>query len=139
MFWDGERWLPDDGRPHAQPQPHAGRRVRDWLATGLIVLLVACLVVPFAGALAARPSARARLAEWSQTSEVKVYQEGSRAITYRGSWALAYYPEYLGGARATDAGKGQLRSVVPPSRGSARSVPPAAGHACTSTATWSRR
>jgi hypothetical protein len=140
MFWDGERWLPDDGRTHAQLQPRAHRRrIRDWLSTGVMVLALAALVVPFTGTLAARLSARAQIANWSATSEVAVYQEGNRQINYQGGWVTASYSDYLGGkARATDAAgaKASLKfrgtavswvGPIGPTRGKAACTPTAAG------------
>ena len=50
MFWDGTKWV--DDRPGANPQRQR-RRVRDWLATMPILLLVPVLLSPFLGADAA--------------------------------------------------------------------------------------
>ena len=131
MFWDGYRWVPDEGALQEKPTPSAHQRRRDWLSTGIMLLVLGALVVPFAGAFAARPAARTVLADWSATSDVAVYQEDSKSISYRGSWSTAYYQTYLGGeARATDTAdaKASLRfkgaavswvGPVGPTRGSA--------------------
>ena len=103
MFWDGERWLSEDV-PSGTPQPpHQPRRVRDWLSTGVMLLVFGALLLPMGGVLAARPLARAQLDKWSATSSVDVYQEGNPKVVYDGDWFTAYYPNYMGGkARSTD-------------------------------------
>ena len=88
MFWDGQSWVPDGGVSPKQATPQRRRRTRDWLSTGVMFLVLGALLVPFSGALAAKPSARTLLADWSATSKVVTYQENNRAITYRGSWEL---------------------------------------------------
>ena len=101
MFWDGLRWV--DQRPAPRPQPAQSGRFRDKASTIVMALVIASLAIPFAGAAAAPPSARTLLATWSAESDVAVYQEGHRKISYRGDWDAAYYSSYLGGkARATD-------------------------------------
>ena len=51
MFWDGTRWV--DERPTPTPAVfHGPRRLRDWIATIPIVLLVPALLVPFLPAMA---------------------------------------------------------------------------------------
>ena len=132
MFWDGQRWVPDDGAPHEQTAPRRGRRFRDWLSTGVMLMVLAGLMVPFSGAFAAKPSGRVLLATWSDTADVVTYEEGNRAITYRGSWFSTYYDSYMGGkARSTDTSgsKASLRfkgtavswiGPIGPTRGSAR-------------------
>ena len=112
MFWDGERWLPDDGQPVATPKPPTRRRSRDWLATGVMLVVLAGLLVPFAGAMATGGSGRHLIATWSDDASVSVVQETSRSIRFRKSWETATYPSYLGGkARATDV-KGARASLT---------------------------
>ncbi len=45
MFWDGSRWIDQRAatRPAAKPQ---GRRFRDWLATGIIILATVAIAFP---------------------------------------------------------------------------------------------
>jgi hypothetical protein len=45
MFWDGERWI-DERAPAPAPRP-TRRRGRDWLATGIMIVGIAALAVPF--------------------------------------------------------------------------------------------
>jgi hypothetical protein len=47
MFWDGQRWIPDE-RPTGRRAPAQSRprRLRDWLATIPVALLVPMLLVP---------------------------------------------------------------------------------------------
>jgi hypothetical protein len=105
MFWDGTQWLPDDGRPAAQPRPTHKGQFRDKLATGVMGLVLVGLLVPFAGTAASTArSARHLLANWTAQSDVAVYQETDRRLVYRGSWYTAYYPNYLSGqVRSSDA------------------------------------
>jgi hypothetical protein len=53
MFWDGTRWV--EQRPNARPRPPR-HRLRDWLATIPIMLLIPTLVLPFVSAEARTPS-----------------------------------------------------------------------------------
>jgi hypothetical protein len=53
MFWDGERWVPETGPTVKRDQPARRRRLRDWLATLPILLLVPALLIPFAATEAA--------------------------------------------------------------------------------------
>ena len=103
MFWDGERWLSEDVPSRTPQPPHQPRRVRDWLSTGVMLLVFGALLLPVGGVLAARPLARAQLDKWSANSPVDVYQEGNPKVAYDGDWFSAYYPNYMGGkARSTD-------------------------------------
>ncbi|MGZ6342534.1 MAG: right-handed parallel beta-helix repeat-containing protein [Candidatus Limnocylindrales bacterium] len=54
MFWDGYRWV--DERPALNSPPPERHRVRDWLATIPILLLVPALVIPIFVATTASPS-----------------------------------------------------------------------------------
>ena len=87
MFWDGERWLSEDVPPRTPQPPHQPRRVRDWLSTGVMLLVFGALLLPMGGVLAARPLARAQLDKWSANSPVDVYQEGNPKVAYDGDWA----------------------------------------------------
>ena len=106
MFWDGERWLPDDGQPIARPQLRSRRRFRNSISVGIMALVLVGLTLPMTGVVASTSSARTLLSTWSTGSKVAVYQESSRQISYHGRWATARNPSYLGGkARAARAGK----------------------------------
>jgi len=55
MFWDGQRWIPDAPAPgRRSPSPIKPRRLRDWLATIPLVLLVPALLAPMLPAQAGR-------------------------------------------------------------------------------------
>ena len=56
MFWDGQRWVPD-ARPTGRraPAPSRPRRLRDWLATIPVALLVPMLLVPMLLVEAGKP------------------------------------------------------------------------------------
>ena len=112
MFWDGERWLPDDGRPPAQPRQRSDHRLRNRLSIAVMAVALVGFLLPVAGitgvteVAASTPSARTLLDSWSADSKVAVYQESSGKITYRGTWATTRHPEYLGDkARAASVGK----------------------------------
>src|SRR4051794_12238901 len=104
MFWDGERWLPsDDGRPQPATLRRPRSRLRDWLSTAVMGLMLVALVVPVVNTSASTNSGRRLLTAWAADSQVKVYQETSSAISYRGRWQTVRYPTYLGGeARASE-------------------------------------
>ena len=141
MFWDGERWLSEDVPSRTPQPPRQPRRVRDWISTGVMLLVFGALLLPMGGVLAARPLARAQLDKWSANSPVDVYQEGNPKVVYDGDWFSAYYPNYLGGkARSTDTAGARAASgsAAPRSRGSVRSGPPAGGRGSTWTASSSR-
>ncbi len=53
MFWDGERWVPETRPTTKTQQPARRRRLRDWLLTLPILLLVPALLIPFAATEAA--------------------------------------------------------------------------------------
>jgi len=55
MFWNGTRWIDEHG-PET-PAPRRRRRTRDWLATGVIIVGIAGLLVPFVATSAASKSA----------------------------------------------------------------------------------
>ena len=46
MFWNGSRWT-DEHAPET-PAPPKHRRARDWLASGVMLVGVVALAVPFA-------------------------------------------------------------------------------------------
>ncbi len=52
MYWDGERWLSEDGTPTTQALPELPRRARDWASTAVMVLALVALIVPMRGAVA---------------------------------------------------------------------------------------
>ncbi len=106
MFWNGGRRPPDDGQPVATPRQPSRRSFRGWVSTGVMALVLLSLLVPVSSVAAARPSAQTQRAEWKAISAIKVYQEGNRAISYRGAWVTVHHPGYLGDkARAAKAGK----------------------------------
>ena len=57
MFWDGERWLPDQPRVVKTPsklRPALRTRPRGWLASGVAVVAIIGLVIPIVTVSAAR-------------------------------------------------------------------------------------
>ncbi len=61
MFWDGTRWISDGGDPVKLARGPEGRRLRDWFSTGVMLVVLASLIVPFVGVTASnngrKPSA----------------------------------------------------------------------------------
>jgi hypothetical protein len=55
MFWDGTRWVAERA-PAANPPP-SRRRGRNWLATGIMIVGVVALTIPFVPTGAATGSA----------------------------------------------------------------------------------
>ena len=112
MFWDGERWLPDDGRLPAQPRKRSDHHLRNRVSVAVIAMALVGLLLPIAGiagvndVAASTGSARSLLTTWSADSKVAVYQESSSRISYRGNWATVRHPDYLGDkARAAKTSK----------------------------------
>jgi hypothetical protein len=104
MYWNGDRWLPQEPERVARPERRSQRRIRDWAATGVMVAAVVGLAVPLVGATAATASATSLLTNWRSTSYVTVAQESSPRIGYRGAWVTASSKSYLGGqAKSTNA------------------------------------
>ena len=130
MLWDGTRWI--DELVVTPERPARRRRLRDWLATGTMVLVLGGLLIPFAGATAAPLPGRKLLDEWAQRYQVTTIQEASRQIRYRGIWTRAYHPDYLGQDVRFASGRGATASLkfsgtaiswigpVGPTRGRAR-------------------
>src|SRR5690606_19742349 len=54
MLWDGTRWVRED-ELQAAPRPPRHRSISDWLTTGLIVLLLPALLLPYLVTSAASP------------------------------------------------------------------------------------
>jgi len=55
MFWDGQRWIPEAPAPGRRtPAPIKPRRLRDWIATIPLVLLLPALLAPMLPAQAGR-------------------------------------------------------------------------------------
>jgi hypothetical protein len=94
MFWDGMRWI--DERAPTAPPPPSRRRARDWLATGVMILGVAALAVPFVATSAASSSADRLMASWSGSYETRVFQESTVLATYAGSWNRQQGRQFLG-------------------------------------------
>ena len=112
MFWDGERWLPEEGHPQAQPVKRSSGGVRSRLSVAVMAIALVGLLLPVVGVAgvadveASTQSARTLLATWSAESKVAVYQERNSKISYRGRWRTAYHSSYLGGkVRAANASK----------------------------------
>lgn len=102
MFWDGTRWVEEGG---AKPAPRpSGRRFRDVVATGIMVIALVALVVPTVDTEAAgRPAARQLLADWREEYETTTIQETSKQLKFRGRWYRADHKDYLGDhARSSD-------------------------------------
>ena len=101
MYWDGQRWLPEDGRPTAQPNPPLPRRARDWASTAVMVLALVALVAPMRGAVATTQEAAVQ-ASATPGSETIVFQESDRQVKFSRGWQTASDPLFLGGkARET--------------------------------------
>ncbi len=125
-----------------RPSPPTRRRSRDWLATGVMLVVLAGLLVPFAGTMATGGSGRHLIATWSDDATVSVVPgdqsldplSGSRGRRRPTRATSATRP-----ARRTSRGPRRAsRSPGQQSRGSGPSVRPAARRRCTSTASTSR-
>jgi hypothetical protein len=97
MFWDGTRWI--DERAPAAPPPARGR-TRNWLATGVMVVGIAALAVPFVAANAVTNSADRLVSSWSGSFETRVFQESSVLATYAGAWEELPDDRFLGSTAA---------------------------------------
>lgn len=99
MFWDGSRWA-DEPTPDKQHSTNTGRqakhRLRDWLATASMFLVLAALLVPSIGASAFAPPGQRLIDDWSDSAVVDTFQESSARINFRGTWTRAHHPDYLG-------------------------------------------
>jgi Right handed beta helix region len=103
MFWDGTRWVEVPATP---PPPSAAtpRRLRDWLATITMILVLGALIVPFTATSAGSLPGARLIRSWSETYKVRTFQENDKAIHYSGAWARAGHRAYLGkGARYATA------------------------------------
>ncbi len=107
MFWDGERWI--DERAAAPVRESARRRGRDWLATGVMILGVGALAVPFMPTNAAVSSSHRLLESWRGSYETRVFQESTAYASYSGSWGQRQDDQYLGTYAAVS---GQLGASV---------------------------
>ncbi|MFI5043044.1 MAG: hypothetical protein ACHQNA_14565, partial [Acidimicrobiales bacterium] len=100
------------GRP---PQGPRHRRVRDWLATLPILLLVPALAIPFVGAEAAGPSLSVTPASIAPGDTVDV--TGARFLRNQSgsiTWDVA---TVLGSYRASATGRFRLTVVIPTTSG----------------------
>ena len=61
MFWDGDRWVPEQQPPLADDR-NTPRRLRDWLATGVMIVGLIAVAVPIVGVSAKTPGARTTIA-----------------------------------------------------------------------------
>ena len=104
MFWDGERWI--DERAAAPVRESARRRGRDWLATGVMILGVGALAVPFMPTNAAVSSSHRLLESWRSSHETRVFQESTPYASYSGSWGQRQDDQYLGTSAAVSGQRG---------------------------------
>lgn len=78
-FWDGNRWVREPADPINTVRP---RRARDWIATGILVIGLASIIVPMSGILAGGPalSLSPSTAAPGQTIEVRGagFQRGAK-------------------------------------------------------------
>ncbi len=141
MFWDGARWI--DERAAAATPPPTRRRGRDWLATGVMIIGVAALAVPFVATNAAVSSTHRLLESWRGSYETRVFQESTPYAAYSGSWDRVQDDQYLGSSAAVSATARRERrpspSLDPPCRGSGPRDPTRARQPCTWTASMSAR
>lgn len=93
-FWNGTRWV-NEAAPATPPRP-SRPRARDWLATSLMVIVLAGLLVPFVGTSAKTLPGNKLIATWSESYGVRTFQEGSSRIKFHGKWRRATHREYLG-------------------------------------------
>jgi hypothetical protein len=104
MYWNGDRWLPQEPERVAKPAHRSNRRFRDWAATGIMVVVLAALAIPFVGAAGATTSGTTLITNWSTDWNTSVVQESSTRVGYTGAWKMAYHKNYLGGkAKSTNA------------------------------------
>ncbi len=101
MFWDGERWSPDGLHRPTQTHPRRDSKLRDLLSTGVMVVVLASLIVPFLGVAASSGKGRGPQASKSSDASVQVFQESNNRIAYRGTWRTAADSDYLGGQAST--------------------------------------
>src|SRR5664280_3658381 len=99
MFWDGTRWI-DERTPTAPPSTRR-RRTRDWLSTGVMVLGIVALAIPFAATSAASSSADRLVASWSGSYQTRVFQESTVLARYVGTWNRQQGDQFLGSYAAT--------------------------------------
>lgn len=98
MFWDGTRWVDPRATEHARVER---RRSADWVATGIIGVMVLAMVTPFHDASAGRPSST-----FDPQAASVIYEESSAQLQYSGAWYGVTNTDYSGGAAmASDAGK----------------------------------
>ena len=101
MFWDGERWSPDGLHRPTQTHPRRYTKLRDLLATAIMVVVLASLIVPFLGAAASSGKGRNAQASESLDASIQVFQESDKRITYHGTWRMVSDPDYLDGQART--------------------------------------
>jgi Glycosyl hydrolases family 16 len=99
MFWDGTRWI--DERAPAAPPSARRRRTRDWLATGVMILGIVALAIPFAATSAASGSADRLIASWSGSYQTRVFQESTVLAKYVGTWNRQQGDQFMGSYAAT--------------------------------------
>ena len=119
MFWDGQRWIPDAPAPgRRSPSPIKPRRLRDWLATIPLVLLVPALLAPMLPAQAGRavPSSSETAAirvrgSVSPGGSVKLMGTGFTAVARAAiTWDAS---QTLGSVRTNQKGSFMATATIP--------------------------
>ena len=99
MFWDGSRWIDEHITPDTRQSParrNSTSRLKDWLATASIVVILGALAVPTIGASAASTPGLRLVKDWSNSYRVTTVQDANARMSYQGRWTLATHPDYLG-------------------------------------------
>ena len=76
-FWDGNRWVPESVQTHAGSQ----RRLRDWIATIMIGLVVVAAWIPFSSTYAATPTLATSISSGAVGQPLTVTGTGFRSST----------------------------------------------------------
>jgi hypothetical protein len=150
MFWDGEHWVPEPGSTANQAQPARRRRLRDWLATLPILLLIPALLVPIAVTSASTnprvtisgtpyPGASVKLigrgfqpggrvqASWDATSRMRVFAVGRHGsfavyVNVPASASVGLHKITIGRATAAALGTASLSTKAQVSRAAILSI-----------------
>ena len=108
-FWDGRRWIRPGTAPARAPQP---RRLRDWIATAVALIVLLGTMVPFAETQASVPTLSPRPSTAAAGDRVEVRGEGFTPrikVTIR----LAGPDKLLAQVRAGANGSFHARITVP--------------------------
>lgn len=96
MYWDGHRWVEEPG---AHRRSGARTRSRPWLlATLLLPLGLAALLLPSSGTSAATYPVDELIATWDGSHETRLVGERADGTRYVGRWSLDRHRVHLGGA-----------------------------------------